>query len=230
MDSSDVKVLGAWPSPFVMRPRIALNIKSVTYEFLQEGLGSKSELLLQSNPVHKKIPVLIHAQKPICESLIIVQYIDEVWSSGPTLLPSDPYDRAVARFWAAYVDDKWFPCLRGIAKAQGKETREEAIEQVKEGLVLLEGAFEKCSKGKGYFGGEKIGYLDIAVGSFLGWIRATEKMNGVKLLDEAKTPGLVGWAERFCANSAVKEVMPETEKLAEFAKILQAKFKAPPPN
>jgi glutathione S-transferase len=106
MAKSEVKLLGAWPSPFVMRPRIALNIKAVEYDFLEETFGSKSQLLLQSNPVHKKVPVLIHADKPICESLIIVQYIDEVWTSAPSILPSDPYDRAIQRFWAAYVDDK----------------------------------------------------------------------------------------------------------------------------
>ena len=106
MAKNDVKLLGAWPSPFVMRARIALNIKSVDYELLEEKLGSKSQLLLQSNPVYKKVPVLIHENKPICESLIIVQYIDEAWSSGPSILPSDPYDRAIARFWGVYIDDK----------------------------------------------------------------------------------------------------------------------------
>lgn len=106
MAGNDVKVLGAWPSPYVMRPRIALNIKSVAYDILEEQFGSKSELLLKSNPVYKKIPVLIHDGNPISESLIIVQYIDEVWNSGPSILPSDPYDRAIARFWATYIDDK----------------------------------------------------------------------------------------------------------------------------
>lgn len=109
MAKSDVRLLGAWPSPFVLRARVALNIKSVDYEFLEETFAPKSQLLLESNPVHKKIPVLIHNGKPICESLIIVEYIDEVWSSGPTLIPSDPYDRAIARFWAAYVDEKVCP-------------------------------------------------------------------------------------------------------------------------
>ena len=106
MAKNDVTLLGAWPSPFVMRARIALNIKSVDYELLEEKLGSKTQLLLQSNPVYKKVPVLIHENKPICESLIIVQYIDEAWSSGPSILPSDPYDRAIARFWGVYIDDK----------------------------------------------------------------------------------------------------------------------------
>lgn len=230
MAESEIKLLGAWPSPFVMRARIALNIKSVDYEFHQEKLGSKSQLLLESNPVYKKIPVLIHDQKPICESLIIVQYVDEAWSSGPSILPSDPYDRAIARFWAAYIDDKWFPSLSGLAKAQGEEAKKAAMDQVLEGFLLLEEAFGKCSKGKDFFGGDRIGYLDIALGCFLGWLRVSEKMNGVELLDAAKTPGLVGWADKFCGDDAVKDVMPETDKLAEFAKILfQAKANAPPP-
>lgn len=233
-EKGEVKVLGAWPSPFVMRPRIALNFKSVEYDFVEETMQPKSQLLLKSNPVYKKIPVLLHNDKPVCESLVIVQYIDEAWSSGPSILPSDPYDRAIQRFWAAYIDDKWFPSLTGIAKAQEEEAKAAAIEQVKEGLILLEEAFVKCSNGKAFFGGDNIEYLDIALGSYLGWVRVSEKMNNLKLLDEAKTPGLSAWAESFCAHDAVKGVMPETDKLMEFAKIIMARFRAaaaaPPTN
>ncbi|XP_012091976.1 glutathione S-transferase U17 [Jatropha curcas] len=220
-----IKLIGAWASPYVMRARIALNLKSLDYEFLQETFGSKSQLLLQSNPVYKKIPVLIHNDKPICESLIIVEYIDEVWSSGPPILPSLPYDRAIARFWAAYLDDKWFPNLRMLRAAAG-EARNEATRQLAEGLLLLEDAFVKCSKGKALFGGDEIGYLDIAFGSFLGWLRATEKMNEVKLLDEAKTPGLAKWAESFSSHAAVKGLIPDTDKLIEFAKMIAAKMRS----
>jgi len=108
MSEADVRVIGLWPSPFVIRVLIALKLKGVEYELVEEVVGKKSELLLRSNPVHKKIPVLLHHGKPISESLIIVQYIDEVWSSDTPafLLPADPYTRAVHRFWAQYVDDK----------------------------------------------------------------------------------------------------------------------------
>lgn len=125
------------------------------------------------------------------------------------------------------ADLQWFPTMRSIATAEGEEARKAAIQQVIEGIVLLEDAYSKCSQGKPFFGGNQIGLVDIAVGCFLGWLRVTEKTSQVKLLDEAKTPGLVKWAERFCAHVAVKDVMPDTDKLAEFAKLL-AKFKAPP--
>ncbi|KAL0421224.1 UNVERIFIED_CONTAM: Glutathione S-transferase U17 [Sesamum latifolium] len=165
MATEKVKVLGCWLSPYAMRARIALNIKSVEYEYEEEDLlgGNKSDLLLKSNPVYRKVPVLIHADRPVCETPVILQYVDEVWASGPAILPSDPYDRATARFWATYIDEKWFPHLKEGFLSEGEETKN-ALEESGEGLVLLEEAFTKCSKGQKFFGGERIGYLDIALG------------------------------------------------------------------
>ncbi|KAF7846711.1 hypothetical protein BT93_L3868 [Corymbia citriodora subsp. variegata] len=104
--ADEVTLLDFWPSMFGMRCRVALAEKGVVYEYKEEDLWNKGELLLQMNPVHKKIPVLIRNGKPVCESLIIVEYIDETWSHKAPLLPSDPYERARARFWADFIDKK----------------------------------------------------------------------------------------------------------------------------
>lgn len=106
--SEHVVLLDSYPSMFGMRVRIALAEKGIEYEYKEEDLTNKSPLLLEMNPVHKKIPVLIHNGRPVCESLIAVQYIDEVWRHESPFLPSDPYQRAQARFWTDYVDKKVF--------------------------------------------------------------------------------------------------------------------------
>ncbi|KAL9240894.1 hypothetical protein vseg_015063 [Gypsophila vaccaria] len=224
--TSEVKVLGAWFSPFAMRPIIALNLKCVQYDFIEETLNPKSELLLNSNPVHKKIPVLLHNDKPVCESNVIVEYIDEAFSSGSSILPSDPYGRAIHRFWVAYIDDKWFRSMMAAKWAEAPEAKTTALNQLKQDLKLLEEALNKVSNGKPFFGGDSIGYVDIVFGSYLGWIRTSERMNNVELLDVANTPSLVTWARKFCAHEAVKGVMPDTDRLVEFAKGMLAKRRA----
>ncbi|KAI4328350.1 hypothetical protein L6164_020709 [Bauhinia variegata] len=225
MAKSELKLIGRWSSPYVMRVKIALNLKSLEYENHEENMDPKSDLLLQSNPVYGKIPVLLHDGKPICESLIIVEYIDEAWLSAPSILPSEAYDRAVARFWASYIDDKWFPSMKNIIIAEGDEARKPYLEQMDEVVSRMEDAFGKLSKGKPFFGGDRIGFLDIAFGCFLGWLSVIENVYGRRVLVEAKAPALVKWAERFAVDPAVKGLIPETDKLAELSKSLQIKWR-----
>lgn len=101
-----VALLSCWASPYGLRCKIALAEKAVEYEYREENLMDKSALLLQANPVHEKVPVLIHDGRAVCESLVILHYIDEVWATAAPLLPADPYARAQARFWADLADKK----------------------------------------------------------------------------------------------------------------------------
>ncbi|KAK4727024.1 hypothetical protein R3W88_031941 [Solanum pinnatisectum] len=84
----------------------------------------------------------------------------------------------------------WFPSFCCLPVSQREAAIKATLEPVFDSLLLLEDAFKNCSKGKKFFGGDKIGYMDIALGCFLSWMRVTEKMNNVTLLDEAKIPGL----------------------------------------
>ncbi|KAJ1296518.1 hypothetical protein BS78_01G307300 [Paspalum vaginatum] len=221
MSEAAVRVIGLWASPYVIRVLIALKLKGLEYEFVEEVVGKKSELLLRSNPVHKKIPVLLHHGKPVCESLVILQYIDEVWPSSSggapaALLPADPYTRAVHRFWAQYIDDK-VPSAVRVLKGTDAVDKDQAAGQLAAALQLLEQAFVELSHGKHCFGGGSVGYLDLALVSHVGWVKAVEKIAGVALLDKAKVPKLVAWADRLCAHPAVVDAIPDADKFVEYS-------------
>ncbi|TYH24074.1 hypothetical protein ES288_A03G062700v1 [Gossypium darwinii] len=136
-DDEEVKVFGMWASPYGRRVELALKLKGIPYEYIEEDLSNKSALLIKHNPVHQKIPVLVHNGKSIPESLVILEYIDETWRNNPILLSQDPYDRAMARFWAKFIDEKILSTTRKVSFTTGKE-QEHAIEEVTEQLKLLE--------------------------------------------------------------------------------------------
>jgi len=101
----ELTLLGVMGSPFLHRVQIALKLKGIEYKYVEDDLNNKSDLLLKYNPVYKMIPVLVHNDNPISESVVILEYIDDAWKHNP-ILPSDPYQRAQARFWAKFIDDK----------------------------------------------------------------------------------------------------------------------------
>ncbi|KQK08308.1 hypothetical protein BRADI_2g41093v3 [Brachypodium distachyon] len=137
----ELKVLGAW-------------LKGLRCEYVEVDLKEKNELLLASNPVHKKILVLLHAGKPL-----IVQYIAEAFAAaGPSFLPADPHTCAVACFWGAYVDDKLLSSWIGIFATKDEEENAEALKQTLAAADALEGAFRECSGEKlEWFGGDGVG-------------------------------------------------------------------------
>ncbi|PIN04752.1 Glutathione S-transferase [Handroanthus impetiginosus] len=214
---AEVKLLGAWASPFSTRVEMALKLKGVEYEFIEEDLTNKSPLLLKYNPVHKKIPVLAHNGKPIAESLVILEYIDETWE-GPTLFPKDPYERAQARFWAKFLDEKCLPAMWKACWSTGEEQ-----EKAKEEAIELLGFLDNEIKGKKFFGGDNIGLVDI-VGNFVGyWFGIVAELAGLEIVTQDKFPNFCKWIDEYNSCSFVKENLPPKDKLTA---LFKARFEA----
>ncbi|MED6121491.1 hypothetical protein PIB30_030678 [Stylosanthes scabra] len=210
-DNKNVVLLDFWPSSYGIRVKIALQEKGVSYECRQEDFDAKSSLLSEMNPVHKMIPVLIHNGKPICESLNIVEYIDEVWNHKKTsLLPSDPHKRSQARFWGNYIDKNVYS--KGKKVWNGKvEEKEENQKQFIECLKILE---EELGD-KPYFGGDEFGYVDVALVPFTSWFYTYETLGNLSI--EAFVPKLVRWTKRCMEKESVAKSLPHPHKIYGFA-------------
>ncbi|KDP33368.1 hypothetical protein JCGZ_12917 [Jatropha curcas] len=204
---AEVKLLGAYFSPYSFRAVCALKLKGIPYEFVEEDLMNKSSSLLQYNPVYKKIPVLVHDGKPICESIVILEYLDEIWPECP-LLPTEPYERAVARFWIKYVEDK-SPAMWVVFRTSGQE-QEKAVKETVEMLKTIE---ENAMGEKKYFGGDKINMVDIAYSGIAYWLGGIEEVVGIKMLEPQKFPRLHAWTRNFNETPVIKDNLPDRDSM-----------------
>ncbi|KAM3684418.1 hypothetical protein ACJW30_11G042100 [Castanea mollissima] len=206
--ADEVVLLDFWLSMFGMRVRIALAEKGIKYEYQEQDIFNKSPLLLEMNPIHKKIPVLIHNGKPVCESLIIVQYIDEVWNDKSPLLPSDPYQRAHARFWADFVDKKVYEVSRKLWTTKGEE-----LEVGKKEFFEIYKTLEGELGGKPYFGGETFGFVDLSLITFYSWFHVYEVFGNINI--EAECPKIIAWAKRCLQKETVANSLADQKKVYE---------------
>ncbi|XP_019187517.1 PREDICTED: probable glutathione S-transferase [Ipomoea nil] len=205
--AEEVKLYRTWSSRYSLRVVWALNIKHIQYETIHEDLKNKSPHLLHYNPVHKKVPVLIHNGKPICESLIILEYIDETWKNNP-LLPQHPLGRAQSRFWARFSDDKLMPSIMSSYYSKGKE-QEESVVQALDNLKLI----EEQLNGKKFFGGDNIGFLDIVLGWLAHLPSLFAEITGLKLINAEKFPVLSEWVHNFYNHPAILDHWPPHDKM-----------------
>ncbi|KAL9245323.1 hypothetical protein vseg_018987 [Gypsophila vaccaria] len=204
----EVKVFRVWRSPFSWRVEIALKLKGIEYEIIEEDLSNKSEDLLNYNPVHKMIPVLVHNGKSISESLVILEYIDETWKEN-ALLPSDPYERAQARFWAKLIDEKIFPSVIG-ALLGPQEGREKAQEELHGLLKILDHQI----KAQNLIGSNNVGYLDI-VGLIVSYWGPILQDAACKegLLTRPDFPWIYSWVDGLVGHEQLKDILPNREEL-----------------
>ncbi|XP_021764629.1 probable glutathione S-transferase [Chenopodium quinoa] len=207
----ELVLLDQWASPFALRVNIALQEKGITnYVSQYENLHAKSSLLLDMNPVHNQVPVLIHDGKPVCESLVILEYIDEVWNDKScNLLPADPYERARARFLADYFDITFSTFLSKIW------TQKEVIEyDEKKDFINFLKLFEEELADEPYFGGNNFGYLDVALIPNYNYICTYGMFTKLDIL--AECPKLNAWAKICMERNSVKKYVPNELKIYEY--------------
>ena len=100
MAAEGLKLYSYWRSSAAYRARIALNLKGLAYELVpvniaHNGGQQHTDEFHGVNP-QELIPVLVHGERLIRQSMAIIEYLDEKYPSPP-LMPVGLEDRAFVR-------------------------------------------------------------------------------------------------------------------------------------
>ena len=93
--------------------------------------------------------------------------------------------------------------------SQGEE-KKLYIQSALEDLEKIEGEL----KGKGkYFGGENLGYLDLALGCITYLVPVFEEVGSMTILDPVQLPCITAWMQNFLNHPVIKEDLPPRDKM-----------------
>ena len=96
------------------RVRFVLNAKNLPFEEHKLDLFSGDQLkpeYLAINP-NGVVPALVHDDKIVVDSSVIMEYLDEVFPDDTMLVPADPVQRAKMRSMMRYIDEVPAPAIR----------------------------------------------------------------------------------------------------------------------
>ena len=193
-----------------LKVRICLEEKGLAW--VDRCLVSKnhdhlSDWYLKLNP-NGVVPTLLHDGRPVYESSVILQYLDQIHPETP-LVPADAYEQAKMRAWLAFVDAVPTPAVRypsfqfgGLRKKFQAMSDEEFDEQVTKRPV--KSAFYKTMSRQSGFSGPA---LEEAYKALRNTAARMDRM-----FDENGGPWLLG-AQYSIADIAVAPLIDRAEDL-----------------
>ncbi len=171
--------------PYCARVRIVLAEKGVEFEVVEIDLSDRPAWLYEKNPAGK-VPVLEEDGRPLPESAVIMEFLEERYPEPP-LLPRDPADRAAVRLLVFRDDELTDPYY---ALRRGEDGASEALDAAL-------GRLDALLAERPFLGGAEYGLADIA---YVPWLLRARDVLGVGL---DGTPALAGWLARLEERPAI---------------------------
>ena len=167
-----LKLYGGWFCPFVQRSWITLAEKNIPHQYIEINPYKKEKEFLEMNP-RGLVPTLAvpvdgkgKNQRPLFESTIICEYLDEEYSDedkyGPRLLPAGTYERARARLWIDHISTRIIPAFYRLL--QHTPEKPYSLDQAREEIQgHIRSFIKEADPNSPWFLGENISLVDISL-------------------------------------------------------------------
>ncbi|XP_011013659.1 PREDICTED: probable glutathione S-transferase [Populus euphratica] len=117
-------------------------------------------------------------------------------------------------FWADFIDKKIYDLGRKIWTTKGEDQESDKKDFI-DSFKLLEGELGD----KSYYGGETLGYVDVALLPFHCWFYAYETIGNFNI--EADCPKLIAYCKRCLQKESVSKSFEDPHKVSVFVVIMR---------
>ncbi len=210
--------------PYAQRTWITLLELGVPFEPIEIELGkdNKTDWFLRLNP-NGKVPVIKQEEKIVYESLIVNEYLAEVFGK---LMPNDPFLKAKTRILMARCDANFVKYMYSYLSHNPSEDPDKE-KQLQQQLITEFTFLDKTlyEKGKTYFLGDKFSLADVAYIPFMQ--RAIVTLSAFKNWDifQLDLPALHNWIQSTNERKSCQETAMDEEKMKEiYARFLKLDY------
>jgi glutathione S-transferase len=163
-------------SNYYIKVKFALLEKGIAFEEERVMTGSVKEAVLDASPLGK-IPFLRTPQGALCESQVILDYLEAAYPAQP-LLPADPYAAAKVRELITFIDlhlelvarDVYAQAFFGGTVSEGRK------ERVRKQLAKNIAGFKRLAKFSPYVAGDSFTAADCAAWPSLPLVALASKL------------------------------------------------------
>jgi len=195
--SAPLKLVSHNLCPYVQRAVIALTEKGVAFERVDIDLAAKPDWFLKLSPLGKT-PVLLVGEVPICESAVILEYLEE--TQAAPLHPADPLQRAEHRGWIEYgsavLND-----IAGLYSAPDEAAFTGKVSQLEARFARLEARVVAAP----WFDGEQFAVVDAVFAPVFRYFDVFDAIGDFAIL--SGKPKLARWRDSLAARPSVRSAV-----------------------
>ncbi|KAL6717874.1 hypothetical protein ACLMJK_003959 [Lecanora helva] len=159
----DLKLYGSCFCPFVQRVWISLEVKGLSYQYIEVDPYKKPDELMRVNP-RGLIPALQHGDWGCYESSVLMEYLEDLNAGAPLLPQGDARNRAHCRLWSDHINRKILPHFYGLLQAQDEFKQ---LNEARELTSEIKKIVDAADPAGPFFLGPHISFVDI---QFAPWI------------------------------------------------------------
>lgn len=213
----NLKLISFTLCPYVQRAMIVLNEKNVPFDIEYIDLSEPPPWFYDISPL-EKVPVLLVDEKPLFESMVICEYLDEITEGS--LYPDDAFKRATNRSWIEFGNDILSTTFEFYTTEDEKR-----FKHLTNTLVDRFEVLEEEISDDSYFNGKNFSMVDAVYAPIFRYHNRIIQYKDYGFFDDA--PKIKAWGDKLLERSSVIKSVPDTyeQDMSNYLKKIDSVFR-----